>query len=104
LHRLATDAGTNLFDEVFALMNESQNYSLYRDPIRVGYQLQRSHSDPKKEGKDVAYEAITKVTDAALFALQQRMSRWVLRWQPCRIVLPLIVVDAPLFECYLGDG
>ena len=32
------------------------------------------------------------------------MSTWVVRWRPCRFVVPVIVLQAPLFECYLDDN
>ena len=104
LERAASEAGEALITTAFTDMGTSKAFPFFRDPLRVGYQLRVAHiKKDRKEGRDLAYQGATQVVDAALAALDMSMSRWAIRWRPCRFVVPVLVLQAPLYECFLAD-
>ena len=76
---------------------------------RTGYSFKQAH----KDGKDLTLEVLTKVSKA-IFVESTRFKKeaesWVMSGNPkgeenvAHIFIPLIVIDSPLFECYLDQN
>jgi hypothetical protein len=104
LERAATEAGTDLIQGAAMMMDAEKEFDFFKSRVRVGYHLRQSHKGGKDAGSDAAYKAAMQVLDAAQAVLKQSLSTWAVTWRPCRIVVPVIVLQAPLFECYLDDA
>lgn len=64
---------------------------------RLGFGIQCAQIYPGKENEDLAYNAVLKLTHAALSQLQPDIDG-------ANIVVPVLVVRTPLYECWLDDG
>jgi hypothetical protein len=73
--------------------------SLFQSDERKGYALIRAFS----QGQDTAYTALMDLSKAAL-AEASLATKEDLPAQICRVVIPILLVDAPLFEAYLDSG
>lgn len=71
-------------------------------PKNVGHGLTQAFTT----GKDIPFEAVTTVIKATAsrissFDKLNNPGQWPLM---CTIMFPMVVIDAKLFECYLGDS
>ena len=82
--------------------DEMKKLPIFRFPERVGYSLVRAL---KAEGHDVPYKAIMSASKAALAQVIRADKKSVNGYSTptAEIVFPVVVIDAPLFDCYLGD-
>jgi hypothetical protein len=76
----------------------SDEYELLTVQKRTGYALVRAFEN---DNQDIAYNTTLSIIDATTHWSQFSSNRHTAR---CRVLWPLIVVSAPLFECYLDDS
>lgn len=101
-HR-ANDLGALLLKEAIE-REEVVALDLFAAPT-VGYAARCASLDqkPRENNQDPAYEAVTAVMDAAV--ARARVPSLHKSYARARVVIPLIVTDADLFECWLNaDG
>ena len=98
-----TELGRWLFKEL-SLDSDFNELPLFTAP-RIGYavkcaNLGESNPNPRENNQDTAYEAVMEVLSAARAKADIQASDYRI----FRIVIPVIVVGADLYECWLDHG
>lgn len=72
------------------------DYSFFQNPERGGYNLIESF----QQGKDIAYSSLFSVTKATLFEIKESNKS---EFPICHLLVPIIVLNGKLYECYLDN-
>jgi hypothetical protein len=107
VQRAANSLGRHFLHEI-CRQKEVQDIPLFALPERPAYGVTQALTS----GKDVCYSAVTSVSKAAratvaeLDDMEEKEKKGLKQYSHniCSIVLPIIVVDGPLFEVYLDDS
>jgi hypothetical protein len=84
----------------FANSQDAGTLSLFTEP-RIGYSARCATlcADPRENQQDTAYEAVQGLLDAVRVKAKAKRSAYLV----FRIVIPVIVLDADLYECWLDE-
>jgi len=89
--------GTDLGRRVLAIVRgDAEDVELFAMPDRCGYSAACAFSE-----HDTAFAAISSLAAAAHSKSKVKPDEFT---SVCRIVIPLLVVSTPLFECWLDDS
>ena len=77
--------------------------SIFQLSKRKGYGITAAFKERQMD-QDAAFAACHSCTNAAAALVRSREGFAVPGYPSCHVVLPLVVVDGPLFECYLDHS
>jgi hypothetical protein len=93
--RLGSEIGKTFLFQTASIDKAVQSLDVFQIRTRHGYALSCAH-----DGSDQAYAALSSLVAAARYkaSIQDEL------FQISRVVLPVLIVDTPLFECWLDDA